>query len=305
MTPILTPTTRSKWQVTGKLCSSSGRHFVAMAWHVPCRGGWKIPARPGAETGGLKPYCSPDSTAQPDHHERRVTTRVRLDKTVKVFPATMTRQVTLGAACWALSIAYFADQALAQTASTRPYSMATNLISDLGITACGPYSGIGHADVCSPLHGLVNGTFIVVGLLHAIGALATRQAWPRGPQRSFGLGFIALAGTGLILAGLAPENVAPTIHAVGALYGILALNVGMILLGLTLLSLMRGLGAMALVAGLVGLVGTILFLTSPALAQGATERVADYPAAAMLVVFGAYLLLSTVMGPTPVRSTTP
>src|SRR5437870_2591543 len=38
--------------------------------------------------------------------------------TMTDFPATVTRQVILGAACWALSIAFFADQAIAQAAST-------------------------------------------------------------------------------------------------------------------------------------------------------------------------------------------
>jgi hypothetical membrane protein len=211
------------------------------------------------------------------------------------FPAVVTRQVILGAACWALSIALFVVQAIVQAASARPYSLATNLISDLGITACGPYSAASHADVCSPLHGLMNGTFIVVGLLHTIGAIATRRAWPRSRLTSFGRGLIALAGTGLTLAGLAPENVAMGLHTLGALYGIVALNVGMTLLGLALQRAARRLGAMTLVAGIAGLVGTVLFLSSAAgVPVGAAERLADYPAAAMLVVLGAHLLGSAV-----------
>jgi hypothetical membrane protein len=173
--------------------------------------------------------------------------------------------------------------------------LATNLISDLGVTACGPYSAASHADVCSPLHGLMNGTFIAVGSLHTIGAIATRCAWPGSRLTSFGLGLIALAGTGLTLAGLAPENVAPGLHTLGALYGIVALNVGMTLLGLALQRAARRLGALMLVAGIAGLVGTVLFLSSAAgVPAGAAERIADYPAAAMLVVLGAYLLGSAV-----------
>jgi hypothetical protein len=106
---------------------------------------------------------------------------------------------------------------------------------------------------------------------------------------------IALAGTGLTLAGLAPENVAPGLHTLGALYGIVALNVGMTLLGLALQRAAPRLGAMVLVAGIAGLVGTVLFLSSVAgVPLGAAERIADYPAAAMLVVLGAYLLGSAV-----------
>src|ERR1035438_2403583 len=63
---------------------------------------------------------------------------------VKPFPATMTRQIVFGAACWALSIAFFVNQAIVQAASARPYSLATNYISDLGNTACGSYSAGGY-----------------------------------------------------------------------------------------------------------------------------------------------------------------
>jgi hypothetical membrane protein len=214
---------------------------------------------------------------------------------VTTFPATMTRQIVFGAACWALSIAFFVNQAIVQAASARPYSLATNYISDLGNTACGSYSAGGyHADVCSPLHGLMNATFIVVGLLHVLGAILTRRAWPRRLLTSSGLALLALAGVGLILAGFAPENVNLSLHSQGALFGLDCLNVAMILLGLGLLHVARGLGAMALVAGLVGIVGSVLFMHSLAgLPVGTAERIADYPAAAMVVVLGAFLLGSS------------
>ncbi len=67
---------------------------------------------------------------------------------VTPFPVLVTRTVTLGAVLWTLSIVFFVVQIIAQAASSRPYSLATNLISDLGNTACGPA-------VCSPLHTLV------------------------------------------------------------------------------------------------------------------------------------------------------
>ena len=73
-----------------------------------------------------------------------------------MFPAATPRAVVLGAVLWVLSSAFFVDQLIAQAASARPYSMATNLISDLGVTACGPA-------VCSPLHGFMKATFVAVG----------------------------------------------------------------------------------------------------------------------------------------------
>ena len=100
------------------------------------------------------------------------------------FPASADRQVALGAACWVLTVVFFIGQAVAQAASTVPYSLAGNYISDLGNTACGTFTqGAYRADVCSPLHGVMNATFVVTGLLMLGGAVGTRRAWPRRPER--------------------------------------------------------------------------------------------------------------------------
>jgi hypothetical membrane protein len=127
----------------------------------------------------------------------------RQPETAIAFPVVIGPVVMFGAVCWTLSVLYFPAQAIVQAASARPYSLATDLISDLGNSACGP-------TVCSPLHGLMNASFIAVGLLHWAGALATQQAWPPGRQRTLsaalltrtlGAALLALAGIGLLLVG--------------------------------------------------------------------------------------------------------
>jgi hypothetical membrane protein len=219
------------------------------------------------------------------------------------FPARITPWVVVGAACWTLTIAFFVVQAIAQAASARPFSLATNLISDLGNTACGP-------TVCSPLHGLVNATFIGVGLLHWAGAAATWRAWPAARLSRIGLVLLALAGWGLAYAGVFPENVAPDMHRFGALIGLVSLNVSMFLLGWVLLKAAGALGVPALLAGLVGLVALAPFLSgvltgAPWLAIGISERLADYPAAAMVVVIGAFILVRAVGSPGQARLSAP
>jgi hypothetical membrane protein len=209
---------------------------------------------------------------------------------VNEFPAAVTRPVILGAACWALTVVFFVDQAIVQAASTRPYSLATNFISDLGSTVCGPSVAGSHVAVCSPLHGLMNGTFIVVGLLHTIGAIATRRAWPPRRMAIAGLVLLAIAGTGLTLTGLSPENVDLGLHTLGAVYGIVGLNAAMVLLGVVLLRAAQGLGVLALAAGIVGLVGLVLFKNAPGLPVGITERIAVYPADVVVIVLGVSLL---------------
>jgi hypothetical membrane protein len=205
----------------------------------------------------------------------------------------MTKQVVFGAACWTLSVVFFVNQAIVQAATTRPYSLTANLISDLGITACGPFSNGGyHVDVCSPLHGFMDGTFVVVGLLQVIGAIAMRRAWPL-PRAYGGLILLVLAGAGLALAGLAPENVNLSLHSNAAFFGLDFLNISMIVLGVALLPPARWLGTITLLAGISGTVGLIIFKGSLAgIPIGTAERIADYPSAAMVVVLGLFLLWS-------------
>ncbi len=200
------------------------------------------------------------------------------------FPAVVTPLVLLGGVLWTLSIAFFVDQGIAIAAFTRPYSLATSLISDLGNTACGP-------TICSPLHTFMNVTFVFVGMCHALGALATYRAWPRVRSANVGIELLMIAGAGLIIAGLSPENVNPSAHDTGALVGLFALNLAMLALGWSLLPVRRWLGRATLGAGIVGLVGLGYFLSGQGL-PGIAERIADYPSAAMVVVLGVTQLVA-------------
>jgi hypothetical membrane protein len=146
----------------------------------------------------------------------------------RTFPAVMTRTVVFGAVLWTLSMVFFVDQVIVQLASARPYDLATNLISDLGNSACGPA-------ICSPLHAFMNATFVVVGAFHWIGAASIRPALPRRRLSLAGAVLVALAGWGLIFAGLTPENVDGARHAFGAIVGLASLNLAMIVLGVCLL----------------------------------------------------------------------
>lgn len=180
---------------------------------------------------------------------------------------------------------FFIVQAIVQATSARPYSLITNLISDLGRTDCGP-------TVCLPLHGLMNATFIIVGLLHWAGAVGTRQAWPRQSLRWPVAVILSLAGWALAYAGVFPENLAPAQHTFGALLGLTCLNAGMIMLGLALLPATRLFGGLSLAAGFVGSLGFVLVLTRAFdLPFGIVERIADYPGAAIIVVLGAAMVV--------------
>lgn len=207
---------------------------------------------------------------------------------VTVFPLSVTIGVILGASGWTLCVAFFIVQGVVQAASARPFSLTANLISDLGNTVCGPA-------VCSPLHALMNGTFIAVGVLHFGGAVTTWSAWPAGVRSKLGLILLALAGWGLAYAGVFPENVAPDNHRIGALIGLISLNLSMLLLGSVLLEVARSLGVLAVLAGAIGLVALASFLSqAPGLPIGISERLADYPGAVMVILIGGLILVRAI-----------
>jgi hypothetical membrane protein len=218
------------------------------------------------------------------------------------FPASADRQVALGAACWVLTVVFFIGQAVAQAASTVPYSLAGNYISDLGNTACGTFTqGAYRADVCSPLHGVMNATFVVTGLLMLGGAVGTRRAWPRRRLTTAGLVLLVLAGAGEVLAGFRPENVSLGLHAIGAVFGIAGANVGVLLLAIAVWRTAPWTAILSLVVGVLGLVSFLLFGSVPSvgLGTGLVERLAGYPVVVWMIVVGCFLLWSATWSDRP------
>ena len=108
---------------------------------------------------------------------------------------------------------------LVAAAWTRPYSLKSNYISDLGNTACGMFH-VPHGTpyyVCSPDHGLMNASFALLGVLTIAGALLLRRIWPAGHLASWALALWILSGIGKIIVGLVPENTHIGLHLLGAL----------------------------------------------------------------------------------------
>jgi hypothetical membrane protein len=66
------------------------------------------------------------------------------------------------------SLQYFVAQVIAASAWEPPYSWRLNAISDLGAVGCGPFDG---RSVCSPLNGVMNASFILLGLAMTAGSV--------------------------------------------------------------------------------------------------------------------------------------
>jgi hypothetical protein len=105
----------------------------------------------------------------------------------------------LGPLIWVLTVEYFVIQFVVAGASTTPYGLLRNTISDLGNTSCGAYDG---RYVCSPRHALMNGAFIALGLLMAAGAPLIHQEFRQRRLAVLGFGGMLVAGLGTVMVGV-------------------------------------------------------------------------------------------------------
>lgn len=127
-----------------------------------------------------------------------------------------------------------------------PYSRRTGLMSDLGAISCGLYNG---RSICSPLHVLMNSSFVVQGLGMLLGALLLSSALLRVAARA-GVRVQAshpgevpwytavaariltgTAGAGTIIVGLVPEDLESGWHYAGAVMYFIAGSLALLLLG--------------------------------------------------------------------------
>jgi hypothetical membrane protein len=139
--------------------------------------------------------------------------------------------------------------------------------------------------VCSPLHDVLNGSSILLGLLIALGVILLRPIWPPTRLATIELVLVALYGVGRIIVGIVPEDVNLKLHIVGSA-GFLFGNVGILLVGLACWRSTRWKAIVSVVIGVIGTLGFVLLLAVPQLGIGLLERLASYPLTLWLVVLG-------------------
>jgi len=179
----------------------------------------------------------------------------------------------------ATGIIFFVGMFLTQLTSTAPYSMSKQSISSLGVTTCGKFTEPQtHKvyDICSPLHLVMDGTFVACGVLTFLATqYGLRFMWPGRKQRTVGLTLLYIGGASEVMAGLFPVNVHPLTHSIGGGIAIASLNLALIFLGLAARKVRRKLGRLTLLWGIVGMIGFVLDGPPyPILGYGGWERVA-------------------------------
>lgn len=201
---------------------------------------------------------------------------------------------------WALAgVVWFVGEAV--SASAFPgYSYATNYISDLGIPDVGAFQG---RAIDSPLHDVMNVTFLAQGILFAVGAvLASRAA--RGGRRRLFLGLAVTHAIGMALVGIVHGSQASVdsgiaaLHVLGAALAIIAGNVGAIVAGLNARA-PRTYRVASVLLGVVGLVGLVMLevdstsSTIDLLPDGVWERSAVYTIMVWELLTGILLATAT------------
>ncbi len=197
-----------------------------------------------------------------------------------------------GGLMWLATAQFFVVQVVVQLASPVPYNPIADPISDLGRVTCTPTQ-------CSPWHGLMNASFIALGLCMAAGALAAEASSPRVSAISrAAAAILALAGLGTCGVGLVPNDTIVWLHTTLAAFAICGGNTGTALTGWALRRArgMTVVGALGVGAGVLGWAMTLVLgaahLGASALLpyQGLLERGAAYPMLLALIVSGGALV---------------
>jgi hypothetical membrane protein len=208
------------------------------------------------------------------------------------------KKTIFGTVLWTLCLQYFIAEAIAISGWPGSYSLSGNYISDLGAAHCGASVGgsMGsRAMICSPFHVIMNASFLLQGLLIVFGALFVWPSFPKQGLSAAAMLLIGAAGVGVFVVGLAPEDVAPQLHIVGAVSNFVCCNAGMAAMGIAMLrwkTPAHAMGLIALAAGMTGLFG-FGFLAAGidlGLGVGGMERVVAYPFPPWLASMGVLLL---------------
>lgn len=194
----------------------------------------------------------------------------------------------LGPLIWVLCVQYFAAQIVVASAWQTPFSLAKNVISDLGNTACGQYAG---RYVCSPDHSLMNASFLMLGATMALGSLLIYQEFQKSRAMLVGFSLMAVSGFGTLLVGLFPENTISALHATGAFLTFFLGSLSMVVLALALKTERPALRIYTFLSGAIALTALALYLLHVylGLGRGGMERAVSYPQTIWLTLFGLYM----------------
>ncbi|MER7988854.1 DUF998 domain-containing protein [Streptomyces noursei] len=198
--------------------------------------------------------------------------------------------VRLGAAAWLVAaVQFLVIQAVVAAAWRTPFNWATNNISDLGNVHCQTWDATRPRYVCSPLHDVMNASFVLHGALLLLGTAATAACWGRGRLSVAARVLFALNAAGWLLVGLVPADVDENLHVLGALLIMGLGNLGLLCAGFvpggSPFGRLRAL-TLAMAAAAVLAAWSFFGQHDPGTGLGTLERMAVFAVDAWIVVSG-------------------
>jgi hypothetical membrane protein len=203
------------------------------------------------------------------------------------------RHPLLGPLLYVSSIQYFLVQFLVSLRWSPAYSLSRDTISDLGNTACGRFNG---RPVCSPLHSLMNLSFVALGVTMIVGSVLLQHALRKTRGSTIAFASMAIGGLGVVMVGIFPENSISALHGIGSSLPFLIGNAGVVVASCSL-RMPLWLRVYSLATGAVALAFLAMYASNRflGLGEGGMERVVAYPQTTWLIVFGVSQLISRPM----------
>ena len=198
------------------------------------------------------------------------------------------RHPRLGPWLYASAIQYFFIQILVGTRFSPHYSLTRNAISDLGNSSCGIFN---NRQICSPLHTLMNLSFLTLGITMITGSMLLCQRFKKSRNVIVGFTLFAIGGAGTALVGIFPENTVSVLHGIGAALPFLIGNVGVVILGFSL-EVPKIFRIYTVLSGSIALVALGVYASGHyiGLGEGGLERVVAYPQTIWMIILGLYSL---------------
>ncbi|ATL66562.1 hypothetical protein CRH09_10430 [Nocardia terpenica] len=194
----------------------------------------------------------------------------------------------IGAVAWLVGAAQFLIAQLVVGAGwTTRYSWATNNISDLGNVGCGNWDESRPRYVCSPLHAVMNVSFIAQGVLLLVGVLLTGAFWGRTAMSWAARVLLAVGAAGWVVVGLVPADVDENLHLLGALLIMGLGNIGLVCAGFLPRTTSFGrIRPVTRAFAAVAVLSAVMFFPGygPLIGTGGMERLAAFAVTAWTVI---------------------
>ena len=207
------------------------------------------------------------------------------------------RRANLGPVFYIASVQYFVVQFLVAQMWSPPYSISHDTISDLGNTNCATFDA---RFVCSPLHNVMNASFIILGVGMILGSALIIYEFAESRGATLGLASLGLSGVGVIMVGVFPENTVSILHVIGAAIPFVMGNVAIIILGFSL-KFPAAFRLYSLLSGVIAICALGCYASGHylGLGEGGLERVVAYPQTVWLIATGLYMLRVKSLRPAP------